>query len=105
MNLIMPTLGYCCTEAQMETTNLYLQLPQRRENPQTCIFFICLNPPTAGSQQPPGALSPLVFFYVTLFTHSVEVYYDRAIYTNKPTILFFLCCAPYFSMSLLSLCL
>lgn len=29
---------------------------------QTCFFFTCLNPPTDGSQQPPGALSPLLFF-------------------------------------------
>lgn len=73
---------------------------------QTCVFFICLNPPTAGSQQPPGALSPLVFFFLTLFTHiSVEVYYGRAVYTNKSTVLFSLSCAPYFSVSLLTLCL
>lgn len=29
---------------------------------QTCFFFTCLNPPTDGSQQPPRALSPLLFF-------------------------------------------
>lgn len=87
MDVIMPLLGYCCTEAQMETTNLYLQRPLQRERIltewQTCFFFIWLNPPTAGSQQPPGALSPLLILFVTLFTHiSAEVYYRRAVYTN-----------------------
>lgn len=108
MNIIMPTLGYCCTEAQMETTNLYLQLSLQGKRilteRQTCFFFICLNPPAAESQQPPGALSPLLFFFVTIFTHiSVEVYYGWAVYTNKPTVLFSLSCAPYFTVSVFML--
>lgn len=66
MNLIMPALGYCCTEAQMETTNLYLQPPLQgkriRTERQTCFFFICLNPPAAESQQ----LSAHYWFYLIL---------------------------------------
>ena len=60
---------------------------------QPCFFFTCLNPPTAGSRQPPGALSPLLFFFVTLFTHiSVEVYYGRAVYTQTCSIIFSVLC-------------
>lgn len=108
MTLIMPTLSYCYTETQMETINLYLQLPLQRKRilrkRQTCFFFICLNPPAAESRQPPGALSPLLFFFVTIFTHiSVEVYYSWAVYTNKPTALFSLSCAPFFTVSVFML--
>lgn len=37
---------------------------------QTCFFFTCLKPPTDGSQQPPGALSPLLFFFDAEAVHA-----------------------------------
>lgn len=72
----------------METTNMYLQLLLLGENPcrekDLLLLVICLNPPTAGSQLPPRALSPLLSSLCDAeFTcSSVEVYYGRAVYTN-----------------------
>lgn len=54
-----------------------------------CFFFICLNPPTAGSQQSPRALSPLLFFFVTLFTRTtVWRCYMVELYTKKQQLCF-----------------
>lgn len=43
-----PPLGYCLTEAQMETANLYLQLPSWCENPnrKTELLLLYLSAPT-----------------------------------------------------------